>query len=81
MGKEKQNIIVRRKISDFLKIVKAYSSVLYYEDIKAYREQVNLINRINNCEQANVEKTISSANSLIKDIELIENKIGLDSLI
>ena len=68
------------KISDFLKIVKAYSSVLYYEDIKAYREQVNLINRINNCEQANVEKTISSANSLIKDIELIENKIGLDSL-
>ncbi len=68
------------KISDFLKILKAYNAVLYFEDIKAYREQKNLINRLNNCEQANVEKTINSANELIKDIELIENTMGLDAL-
>ena len=68
------------KISDFLKILKAYNSVLYFEDIKAYREQKNLINRLNNCEQANVEKTINSANEQIEDINYIENTIGLDSL-
>ena len=68
------------KISDFLKIMNAFSSVLYYEDIKAYREQTNLINRLNNCEQANTEKIINSALEQVKDIELIENTIGLDAI-
>ena len=68
------------KISDFLKILKAFNSVLYYEDIKAYREHKNMENRLNNCEQANVEKTINSALSQVNDIELIEKTIGLDAL-
>ena len=68
------------KISDFLKILNSTNSVLYYEDIKAYREQKNLINRLNNCEQANVEKTINSAISQIEDIEFIENTIGIDAI-
>ena len=68
------------KISDFLRIMKAYNSVLYFEDIKAYREHKNLVNRLNNCEQANVEKTINSALNQVSDIELIENKIGIDAL-
>ncbi len=68
------------KISDFLKILKSFNAVLYFEDIKAYREQKNLINRLNNCEQANVEKTINSALEQVKYIELIESTIGLDAL-
>lgn len=68
------------KISDFLKLLKAFNSVLYYEDIKAYREHKNMVNRLNNCEQANVEKTINSALSQVNDIELIEKTIGLDAL-
>lgn len=68
------------KISDFLKILKAFNCVLYYEDIIAYREHKNLINRLNNCEQANVEKTINSALEQVKDIELISDKIGLEAL-
>lgn len=68
------------KISDFLKILKAFNSVFYYEDIKAYREHKNLVNRLNNCEQANVEKTINSALSQVNDIEKIENTIGLESI-
>lgn len=68
------------KISDFLKILKSFNSVLYYEDIKAYREHKNMVNRLNNCEQANVEKTINSALSQVNDIELIEKTIGLDAL-
>ena len=68
------------KIGDFLRLLKAFKAVLYYEDIKAYREHKNLINRLNNCEQANVEKTINSALEQIKYIELIENTIGFDAL-
>lgn len=68
------------KISDFLRIMKAYNAVLYFEDVKAYREHKNLVNRLNNCEQANVEKTINSALNQVSDIELIENKIGIDAL-
>ena len=68
------------KISDFLRIMKAYNAVLYFEDIKAYREHKNLVNRLNNCEQANVEKTINSALNQVSEIELIENKIGIDAL-
>ena len=66
------------KISDFLRIMKAYNAVLYFEDIKAYREHKNLVNRLNNCEQANVEKTINSALNQVSDIELIENKINIE---
>ena len=68
------------KISDFLKIMNAVNSVLYYEDIKAYREHKNLVNRLNNCEQANIEKTINSALEQIRYIEIIEDTIGLDAL-
>lgn len=60
------------KISDFLKLISAYDGVLYYEDIRALREKLNRDNRINNCEQANVEKTINTAVSQIKDINYIK---------
>lgn len=68
------------KISDFLKLLKVYKSVLYYEDIKTYKEQKNLINRINNCEQANTEKTINSAKEQINNIKLIDEVIGIEAL-
>lgn len=68
------------KIGDFLRVIGATNCVLYYEDIKAFREHKNLVNRLNNCEQANVDKTISSALSLIEDIDLIEKNIGLDAI-
>ncbi len=68
------------KISDFLKIIGASKAVLYYENIRAFREQKNITNRLNNCEQANIEKIIETANKQIKDIELIKDMVGLDLL-
>ncbi len=64
------------KISDFLRIINAYNAVMYFEDIRIYRDHKNMTNRLNNCEQANVDKIIETANKQIKDIELI-NSIGL----
>lgn len=68
------------KISDFLKLIKAVKSVLYYEDVRVLREQKNITNRLNNCEQANTEKIIATCNNQLKDIELIEEELGLDIL-
>ena len=44
------------KISDFLRIIKAFSAVMYFEDIRIYRDHKNMTNRLNNCEQANIDK-------------------------
>lgn len=68
------------KISDFLKLLGAYNAVMYYENIRIYRESKNLANRLNNCEQANVDKSIQSASSLVHDIELLEQVGALELL-
>lgn len=68
------------KISDFLKIIGANKAVLYFEDIRIYRDHANMINRLNNCEQANVDKIINTAFEQIKNIEKIESKASLDIL-
>ena len=39
-----------------------------------------MTNRLNNCEQANVDKMIASASKEVSDIELIESIGGLDLL-
>ena len=68
------------KISDFLRIIKAYSAVMYFEDIRIYRDHKNMTNRLNNCEQANVDKIFLTANAQLKDIEKIKNHDLMDLL-
>ena len=68
------------KISDFLRIINAIGAVLYFEDIRIYRDHKNMTNRLNNCEQANVDKIIVNAMEQLKDIELIESVGDLDLL-
>ena len=61
------------KISDFLRIIKAYSGVMYFEDIRIYRDHKNMTNRLNNCEQANMDKIFLTANTQLKDVKIIED--------
>lgn len=68
------------KISDFLKLIQASKAVLYYENIRIIREQKNMTNRLNNCEQANIDKVIITCNNQINDINLIADELGLDFL-
>ena len=68
------------KISEFLTMLKAYDEVLYFEDIRTYREKINMSNRINNCEQANVEKSMKSAQSQINDINYLKEIDAFDLL-
>ena len=66
------------KISDFLRIIKAYNGVMYYEDIRIYRDHKNMTNRLNNCEQANIDKVFFTANNQLKDIEKLKEYDLLD---
>ena len=68
------------KIGDFLRMINAISALLYFEDIRIYRDHKNMTNRLNNCEQANVDKIIETASKQVKDIELIESIGGMDLL-
>ena len=68
------------KIGDFLRILGATRSLLYYEDIRIYRDHKNMTNRLNNCEQANVERTMITASDQVKDIEIIIKAGGLELL-
>lgn len=68
------------KISDLLKMIKAYEGVMYYEDIRIYREKINMTNRLNNCEQANIEKSMKSALKQIEDINYIKEMDSYDLL-
>ena len=68
------------KIGDLLRIIGATKAVLYYEDIRIYRDHKNMTNRLNNCEQANVDRIIETANFQIKDIEFLKEKDVYDLL-
>ena len=68
------------KISDILRIISASNALLYYEDIRIYRDHKNMTNRLNNCEQANVDKMIESAQKDIKIIEKLKEKDMFDLL-
>ena len=68
------------KISDFLRIIGTTNALFYYEDIRIYRDHKNMTNRLNNCEQANVDKIVMSSNEQIKNIEKLKNSDAFEFL-
>lgn len=68
------------KISDFLNLVGAHQAMLKFEDVRIVRDMRNSVNRIVNCETANLNKTIGAALRQVDNIRFIENTIGLDQL-
>ncbi len=59
------------EISDFIKMLGAITSLFYYEDIRIYRDHKNMVNRLNNCEQANVEKSMKTCNEQLANIKYL----------
>lgn len=68
------------KISDFIKMLNATNSLFYYEDIRIYRDHKNMTNRLNNCEQANVDKIIASSNEQLELIKKLKEQVDFDTL-
>ena len=62
------------EISNFLAFIGASSGVLRFEEIRVMRDVRNNVNRIVNCETANLNKTINSAVKQIEDIKFIKQK-------
>lgn len=65
---------------DFLKIIGAVKAVLYFEDVRIYHDKKNHTNRLNNCEQANTDKIVSSAQAQLKNIEILEENVAIELL-
>ena len=68
------------KISDFIKLLNATTSLFYYEDIRIYRDHKNMTNRLNNCEQANVDKSLNASNEQLELIKKLREIIDFDLL-
>ena len=68
------------EISDFIKVLGAMNSLFYYEDIRIYRDHKNMVNRLNNCEQANMEKSMKTCREQLDNINYLKERDMLDLL-
>ena len=61
-------------ISAFLALIGANNAMLRFEETRVIKETRNNINRIVNCETANLNKTIDASVEQIKNIKLLKQK-------
>ena len=67
-------------ISDLIKMFKATSALFYFEDIRIYRDHKNMVNRLNNCEIANQEKTFKAGQVQLDNIKYLRDMDIFDLL-
>jgi len=84
MTARKKNYIVylkeSEKIVDFLNITGAHQTLLEYENVRIIKQMRNNVNRVVNCETANLTKTADAAFEHISAIEAIIAHHGIDYL-
>lgn len=68
------------QVSDLLALMGASQSVLAFEDARALKDIRNYVNRRVNFETANLNKTAAASVKQLRNIELIESRLGLESL-
>lgn len=80
----KNNFVVYLKeseqISDILSLIGGFSALLTLQNTKIVKEMRNNVNRIVNCETANLTKTVNASVRQIENIRFIDEKIGLDNI-
>lgn len=67
-------------IEDMLTLMGASKATLEVMNVKILKNVRNKVNRVMNCENANIERTVKASEQQIEDIELIDKTVGLDSL-
>ncbi len=67
-------------ISDMLGIIGANQALLDFETIKVNRSTRGEAQRISNCDNANVDRALTAAEEQIRNIQIIQDKVGLQSL-
>ncbi|AXU29442.1 TPA: DNA-binding protein WhiA [Clostridioides difficile] len=68
------------QISDLLSIIGGHHALLSLQNTKIVKEMRNNVNRIVNCETANLSKTVNAAVRQVENIKLIQETIGISSL-
>lgn len=68
------------QIVDVMRIMEASMAVMNLENARILREKRGDVNRLVNCETANLMKTVNAAVRQTKDIEFIDRTVGLASL-
>lgn len=68
------------QIVDLLNIIGAHSSLLDLENVRIYKEMRNNVNRLVNCETANLNKTVNAAVRQVECIKFIKRTTGLKKL-
>lgn len=68
------------KISDFLSLVGSHSAMMKFEDVRILRDMRNSVNRLVNCETANLNKTIGASLRQVENIKFIDKMIGIEQL-
>lgn len=68
------------QISDFLKAVGASSTLFHYEEVRVVKDLKGMVNRLVNCETANLNKAVEASLKQIEAIQAIEASVGLHSL-
>ena len=68
------------RIADIFRVIGASRSLMEYENARILRSITGDVNRKVNCETANLAKSVNAGMEQISDIELISEKLGLESL-
>jgi len=68
------------KIADFLSLIGATTAMLRFEDVRIMRDMRNSVNRLVNCENANLDKVANASTRQIDNIQFIEATVGLGQL-
>lgn len=68
------------KITEFLNLIGAHQALFFFEDVRIVKDMRNSVNRLHNCEIANINKTVNAATKQMENIRLIEQEMGLDNL-
>ncbi len=67
-------------IALFLNIIGAHNALFKFEDAKITHEMNNQINRVVNCETANLSKIVNTAVRQVEAIKKIKKKVGFNNL-
>ncbi|CAH0344782.1 DNA-binding protein WhiA [Bacillus sp. CECT 9360] len=68
------------KIAEYLNIIGAHKALLRFEDVRIVRDMRNSVNRLVNCETANLNKTIGASVRQVENIRYIDDTVGLGIL-
>ncbi len=67
-------------IISFLRLIGAHNALLSFENVRVVKDVRNQVNRLVNCETANLQKTVEAAVRQVASIRYLDEAVGLEKL-